>query len=67
VPISPVAPRGEALRRAVAWLAEQGPWTPELIDQASRCFDLSPIDEEFLLVELHRLRRQHDESAAKDR
>jgi hypothetical protein len=48
-------PEHEALRRAVAWLAEQGPWTPELIDEAGRRFDLSPTDEEFLLRECGRV------------
>ena len=51
-----VVPHGEALRRAVAWLAEQGPWTAELIDQACQRFDLSPADEEFLLREWRRMR-----------
>ena len=51
-----VVPHGEALRRAVAWLAEQGAWTAELIDQACQRFDLSPADEEFLLREWRRMR-----------
>jgi hypothetical protein len=54
VPIPPIVPKGEALRRAVAWLVEQGSWTPDLIDQASQRFDLSPIEEEFLLQESRR-------------
>jgi hypothetical protein len=49
-----ILPKGEALRRAVAWLAHQGPRTPELIEQASQRFDLSPTEEEFLLEELRR-------------
>jgi hypothetical protein len=57
----PFLPDHESLRRAVAWLALQGRWTPELIDQASRRFDLSPTDEEFLL---HECRRAEAESAA---
>jgi hypothetical protein len=52
--VTPILPKGEALRRAVAWLAHQGPWTPELIEQASQRFDLSPIEEEFLLEESRR-------------
>jgi hypothetical protein len=44
----------EALRRALAWLAHQGPWTAELIEQASQRFDLSPTDEEFLLEQSRR-------------
>jgi hypothetical protein len=49
-------PAHEALRRAVAWLAEQGAWTRELVDEAARRFDLSPADEEFLLGEVERVR-----------
>jgi hypothetical protein len=50
----PFLPEHDSLRRAVAWLAERGAWTPELIDEASRRFDLSPTDEEFLLHECRR-------------
>lgn len=53
---SSLLPEHEALRRAVAWLAERGPWTPELVDEAARRFDLSPTDEEFLLREGRRIR-----------
>lgn len=54
MPIPPVVPRSEALRRAVAWLAAQETWTPSLIEQACQRFDVSPEDEEFLLRELRR-------------
>ncbi len=54
MPIAPVVPEGDALRRAVAWLAEQGTWTPSLIQQACQRFDLSPADEEFLIREFGR-------------
>jgi hypothetical protein len=63
--ISPIVPKGEALRRAVAWLAHRGPWTPELIEQASQQFDLSPTDEEFLLQECRKF-HPHDQSPEKD-
>ena len=53
---SSLLPEHEALRRAVAWLAERGPWTPEHVDEAARRFDLSPTDEEFLLREAERMR-----------
>ena len=43
----------------ITWLAQQGSWTPELIDQASQRFDLSPIDEEFLLQESRRFQQQN--------
>jgi len=58
MPLPPLLPKGEALRRAVAWLAEQRSWTPELIDQASQRFDLSPTNEEFLLQESRRFHKQ---------
>jgi hypothetical protein len=54
--VKPVVPEAEHLRRAVAWLAAQGPWTRDLIDEACLRFDLSPVDEEFLLREWRRSR-----------
>jgi hypothetical protein len=63
VPIPPIVPKGEALRRAVAWLLEQGSWTPDFIDQASQRFDLSPVEEEFLLQESRRFHQQHIQPA----
>ncbi|MBI4192884.1 MAG: hypothetical protein HY525_20415 [Betaproteobacteria bacterium] len=62
----PIVPKGEALRRAVAWLAHQGPWTPELIERASQRFDLSPTDEEFLLQEARGFQKQ-DKPPARER
>ena len=55
---SPIAPKGEDLRRALAWLAEQRGWTIALIEEACRRFDLSPLDEEFLISEFRRLQAQ---------
>ena len=52
--LPPVVPKGDALRRAVAWLAERREWTAATIEEASRRFDLDPLDEEFLLRELRR-------------
>jgi hypothetical protein len=60
--IQPLMPKGEGLRRAVAWLAEHGEWTPGLVEEASRRFDLDPADEEFLLREA-RLRAARGHSA----
>lgn len=62
MPVPPIVPEREHLRRAVAWLAEQGSWTPALIEQACQRFDLSPADEDFLLREA---RRFHGEDQAK--
>jgi hypothetical protein len=58
VQLPPTVPAGDALRRAVAWLAEQPRWTPALIGEACRRFDLAPLDEEFLLREWRRTRRE---------
>ena len=55
MPIPPIVPKGEALRRAVAWLAEHGSWTAQLVEEACQRFDLGPLDEEFLLQKLQRL------------
>jgi hypothetical protein len=43
-----LTPEAEGLRRAVRWLSDNRPVTRELIDQAARRFDLSPLDAEFL-------------------
>lgn len=42
-------PEHEGLRRAVQWLAAQKSWNAKIVEEASRRFDLSPIEEEFLL------------------
>ena len=53
--MSGIHPEGEALRRAIEWIAEQrgqdGPpkSAAQLADEASFRFDLSPKDSEFLL------------------
>lgn len=45
----PLLPEGEALRRAVRWLAEHEKKTQKLIEEACQRFDLSPADEDFLM------------------
>ncbi len=47
-------PKGDALRRALQWLAEQRQVDPKasrvkLISEAGQRFDLSPAEEDFLL------------------
>ena len=42
-------PEGEGLRRAVAWLAGQPVRDLATIEEASRRFGLSPLEEAFLL------------------
>jgi hypothetical protein len=48
-----IHPKGDALRRALQWLAEQRMSDPKasrakLISEAGQRFDLSPAEEEFL-------------------
>jgi hypothetical protein len=58
--LTPLVPPGESLRRAFAWLAEQGEWTAHLVDEACQRFDIAPADEEFLLQEMHRRHQRGD-------
>ena len=44
-----IHPRGEDLRNAVRWLAEQEDHSLEVINAAAVRFDLSPLDTEFLV------------------
>ncbi len=49
-----MAPKGDALARALRWLSEQRQVDPKasrasLISQAGQRFDLSPMEEEFLI------------------
>jgi len=49
-----ILPEGESLRRALRWLGERRQEDPKaqrakIISEASERFDLSPVEEEFLL------------------
>lgn len=44
-----IEPKGDALRRAVRWLSEHRDYSYRSVEEAARRFDLSPLDEEFLL------------------
>jgi hypothetical protein len=44
-----MSPGDEDLRRAIAWLLEQPQRDARAIEEASRRFNLSPLDEAFLL------------------
>ncbi len=46
-----VMPEGENLRHAVRWLSENPPPTPGRINEAAIRFDLTPLQEDFLLRE----------------
>jgi hypothetical protein len=50
-------PEGESLRQAVRWISERRRDDPkvklsQVIDEASKRFDLSPVEADFLLREL---------------
>ena len=49
---SRILPVGEGLRRALGWLSELGRHDAAAIEEAARRFDLSPMDEDFLLRHL---------------
>ena len=49
---SRLLPGGEGLRRAVRWIGEHGDHSPAAVEEAARRFDLSPLDEAFLLRHL---------------
>lgn len=44
-----ILPKGEGLRRAVLWLNETEGYTLEGVEEASRRFNLSPEEEQFLV------------------
>ena len=49
-----VQPEGEELRKAVKWISEERKYNPKaittkLIEEACLKFDLSPMDEEYLI------------------
>lgn len=49
-------PRGQGLRDALRWMSELGRHDDAAVEQACRRYDLSPLDEEFLLAEARRIR-----------
>ncbi len=56
-----VVPQGEDLRRAVRWIGEQSSCNLQTIEEASRRFDLSPMDEDFLIRQFLHHRGIHAE------
>ena len=46
--MSSIQPRGERLRRAIRWLSEEGRHDAAALEQASRRFDLTPLEQDFL-------------------
>lgn len=53
-------PAGQGLRDALRWLSASGRHDAASIEEACRRFDLSPLDEEFLLAEARRIRTAQD-------
>lgn len=49
-------PAGQGLRDALRWLSAEGRHDAAAVEEACRRFDLSPLDEAFLLAEAGRLR-----------
>ena len=52
--MSNIQPEGEGLRKAVKWISDERKYGAEktllkLIEKASLKFDLSPVDEEYLI------------------
>ena len=44
-----ILPEGENLRRAVLWLNEQDAYSMDAIEAASRRFELTPRDQQYLV------------------
>jgi len=53
----------ERLRNALRWLSDCGRHDADAIEEACRRFDLSPLDEEFLLREAARIRHAPGQQA----
>lgn len=47
--VKAIFPKGEALRLAVRWISEAHSYDMATIEEASRRYDLSPNEEEFLI------------------
>lgn len=46
-----ILPHGEGLRRALRWLSDQGRHDAAAIEEAAQRFDLTPLEEDFLLTQ----------------
>jgi hypothetical protein len=54
-------PAGKGLRDAMRWLSDCGRHDALAVEEACRRFDLSPLDEEFLLAEARRIRARPED------
>lgn len=57
-------PEHEGFRRALQWLAAQTSWDAKIIEEASCRFDLSPIEEDFLLQHFRDARHGTEDPSA---
>jgi aerobic-type carbon monoxide dehydrogenase small subunit (CoxS/CutS family) len=44
-----IFPKGEALRSAVRWISRMHDYSLKTIEEASQRYDLSPVEEEFIM------------------
>jgi hypothetical protein len=58
-------PPGQKLREALRWMSAEARHDAAAVEEACRRFDLSPLDEEFLLLEAHRLRHASNPAGPK--
>lgn len=47
--VESLLPEGEMLRKAVLWISEMHTYDLKTIEEASERYNLSPLDEEFLM------------------
>jgi len=57
---SSLIPEGENLRRAIQWMAEQHKHDAKTIESASIQFDLTPLEEAFLIRHFKITESQND-------
>lgn len=57
-----IQPRGERLRRAIRWLSEEQRHDAAALEAAARRFDLTPAEEEFLLIHMRERTKGDDEN-----
>lgn len=55
-------PSGQGLRNAIVWLSDQGRHDATAVQEAAVRFDLSPLDEEFLLRHLAGVKSGRDDT-----
>jgi len=47
--VGSIFPDGEAVRRAILWVSEKHRYDLATIEEACRRYDLTPVEEEFML------------------